>query len=88
MSLNFRVYQDYGGPAQALQLTFYIMIALTVLVILISYLVRVSKFGLGLMAIREDEDAAEVLGIFTQRKNLGFCAFGRHTRDDRHIVFL
>jgi branched-chain amino acid transport system permease protein len=65
MSLNFRIYQDYGGPADALQLAFYVMIALTVLVVLISYLVKISKFGLGLMAIREDEDAAEVLGVVT-----------------------
>ena len=28
-----------------------------------SYAVRTSKFGLGLLAIREDEDAAEVMGV-------------------------
>jgi branched-chain amino acid transport system permease protein len=33
------------------------------LVILTSYFVRTSKFGLGLLAIREDEDAAEVIGV-------------------------
>jgi len=63
MTLNFSVYKDYGGPLKALQLTFYIMIALTVIVTMISYLVKHSKFGLGLMAIRENEDAAEVMGI-------------------------
>jgi branched-chain amino acid transport system permease protein len=63
MTLNFQVYQDYGGPAQALQMTFYIMVIITLAVVVISYLVKSSKFGLGLMAIREDEDAAEVMGV-------------------------
>jgi len=63
LTLNFRVYQDYGGAAQALQTAFYIIVALTFGVVIVSFLVRTSKFGLGLMAIREDEDAAEVLGV-------------------------
>lgn len=63
MSLNFQVYQDYGGPAQALWLTFYILAILTIAIVIVSYLVRTSKFGLGLLAIREDEDAAEVMGV-------------------------
>jgi branched-chain amino acid transport system permease protein len=65
MTLNFQVYQDYGGAAQALQMVFYIMVAITLAVVVVSYLVRTSKFGLGLMAIREDEDAAQVLGVVT-----------------------
>jgi branched-chain amino acid transport system permease protein len=63
MTLNFQVYQDYGGAAQALQLAFYILVVLTLLVVALSYLIRTSKFGLGLLAIREDEDAAEVMGV-------------------------
>jgi branched-chain amino acid transport system permease protein len=63
MKLNFQVYQDYGGAAQALQMSFYVLAAITLAVVLISYLVKTSKFGLGLMAIREDEDAAEVMGV-------------------------
>ncbi len=63
MTLNFQVYQDYGGAAQALQLAFYIMLAITLIVVITSYLVKNSKFGLGLLAIREDEDAAEVIGV-------------------------
>lgn len=63
MTLNFQIYRDYGGAAQALRMTFYILAALTFMVILVSYLVRTSKFGLGLLAIREDEDAAEVMGV-------------------------
>ncbi|HXV44641.1 MAG TPA: branched-chain amino acid ABC transporter permease, partial [Anaerolineae bacterium] len=38
---------------------------LTLLVVLISFLVKFSRFGLGLMAIREDEDAAMVMGVRT-----------------------
>lgn len=63
MTLNFKVYQQYGGAAQALQMTFYLLVALTMLVVVTTYLVRTSKFGLGLLAIREDEDAAEVMGV-------------------------
>ncbi len=63
MTLNFQVYQDYGGPARALQMSFLIMVGVTVAVVAVSYLVRSSKFGLGLLAIREDEDAAEVAGV-------------------------
>jgi branched-chain amino acid transport system permease protein len=63
MTLNFQVYQDYGGPAIALNMAFYVMVAITVAVVLVSYLVKSSKFGLGLLAIREDEDAAEVVGV-------------------------
>jgi branched-chain amino acid transport system permease protein len=63
MTLNFSVYRAYGGAAQALEMAFYIMAVLVVIAILMSYMVRISKFGLGLLAIREDEDAAEVMGV-------------------------
>ena len=63
MTLNFSAYQIYGGPAKALELSFYIVVALAFIAILLSYIVRTSKFGLGLLAIREDEDAAEVMGV-------------------------
>lgn len=63
MTLNFNIYKEYGGAAQTLQLIFYLMVAITLITIIVSYLVRTSKFGLGLLAIREDEDAAEVMGV-------------------------
>lgn len=64
LSLNFSVYKDYGGGArEALWMSFYVLTALTILVVVLSYMVRTSKFGLGLLAIREDEDAAEVMGV-------------------------
>ena len=64
ITLNFSVYKAYGGAAHALQLSFYLGAALAALAILMSYAVRTSKFGLGLLAIRENEDAAEVMGVF------------------------
>ena len=63
MSLNFQVYSDYGGATEALWLTYRLVLILTLGVILMSFLVRMSRFGLGLQAIRENEDAAEVMGV-------------------------
>lgn len=65
LSMNFKIYRDYGGAKDALWLIYYVVLALTVISVLFSYLVKNSKFGLGLMAVREDEDAAEVIGIVT-----------------------
>lgn len=65
ITLNFSVYKTYGGSAQALQTSFYIGAGLALAAILLSFFVRTSKFGLGLLAIRENEDAAEVMGVFT-----------------------
>ena len=67
ITLNFSVYKPYGGAAQALQTSFYIAAGLALLAILLSYAVRASKFGLGLLAIRENEDAAEVMGVVAPR---------------------
>jgi len=63
MSLNFQVYRSYGGASQALWITYGALVVLTLVVLLVSYLVKSSRFGLGLMAIRENEDAAEVMGV-------------------------
>jgi branched-chain amino acid transport system permease protein len=65
MSLDFSVYRAYGGPGQALWLTYHALLALTVVVIAMSYAVKSSKFGLGLLSIREDEAAAAVMGVRT-----------------------
>ncbi|NWF80792.1 MAG: branched-chain amino acid ABC transporter permease [Chloroflexi bacterium] len=67
ISLNFAVYKPYGGAAQALWLTYYSLLSLTLVAIVLSFQVKHSKFGLGLRAIREDEDAAEVMGVITPR---------------------
>jgi branched-chain amino acid transport system permease protein len=67
ITLNFSVYKPYGGAAQALQTSFYIGAGLALLALLLSHTVRTSKFGLGLLAIRENEDAAEVMGVVAPR---------------------
>jgi branched-chain amino acid transport system permease protein len=63
MSLDFSIYRSYGGPAQALWLAYVSMLGLALLAVAMSYVVRNSKFGLGLLSIREDEDAAIVMGV-------------------------
>lgn len=65
ISLNFRIYREYGGAASALWLTYYLMVFFTLLAVALSYAIKTSKFGLGLIAIRENEDAAEVMGVVT-----------------------
>jgi len=73
MSINFSVYKEYGGPAQALWTTFTLMWLVALVVVLVSYAVKRSRFGLGLMAIREDEGAAMVMGVNAPRaKTLAF----------------
>ena len=67
ITLNFSVYKTYGGAAQALQTCFFVGAGLALLALVLSYLVRSSKFGLGLLAIRENEDAAEVMGVTAPR---------------------
>ena len=67
ITLNFSVYKTYGGAAQALQTSFYIGAGLAMLAVVLSYFVRISKFGLGLLAIRENEDTAEVMGVVAPR---------------------
>lgn len=67
ISLQFSIYNAYGGAASALWLAYGLLFAVTLATIVLSYAVKTSKFGLGLMAIREDEDAAEVMGVVTPR---------------------
>jgi branched-chain amino acid transport system permease protein len=67
LSLNFSVYTSYGGPAKALWLTFILLWLVTLAAVVVSYLVKRSRFGLGLIAIREDEDAAMVMGVKAPR---------------------
>jgi branched-chain amino acid transport system permease protein len=63
MSLNFKVYKSYGGPNEALWIAFASLAVLTMIIVVVSFMVKSSRFGLGLMAIRENEDAAEVMGV-------------------------
>jgi branched-chain amino acid transport system permease protein len=63
MTLNFQVYRGYGGADRALWIAYVSLAALALIVVLVSYLIKTSRFGLGLLAIRENEDAAEVMGV-------------------------
>ena len=65
MTLNFKVYDGYGGAANALWMTYYVLLVMALAVIFLNFAIKNSKFGLGLMAIRENEDAAEVMGVVT-----------------------
>lgn len=63
MFFNFSVYAQYGGVAAARDLGYYAMAATAMATIAASYAIKRSKFGLSLMAIREDQDVAMVVGI-------------------------
>ena len=67
MFINFAAYTPYGGAGPALWATFTYLWLITLGVLLVSYLVKHSRFGLGLLAIREDEDAAMVMGVRAPR---------------------
>jgi len=65
--VNFAAYRQYGGAAQALWLTYALLLAVTLLTVILSAMVKSSRFGLGLMGIREDEDAAMIMGVNAPR---------------------
>src|ERR1700704_1057973 len=73
--LTFDAYEPLGGPMQALWLVYFLLVAVMVLSLLLSYAIKNSKFGLGLLAIGQNEDAAGVLGVRTPRhKALAYSA--------------
>ncbi|HMN15346.1 MAG TPA: branched-chain amino acid ABC transporter permease, partial [Bellilinea sp.] len=49
---------------------FYIMLVLLIIVMLVSKYIRISKLGYSLLALGEDEDAAEVLGVNARKSKL------------------
>ncbi len=63
MYVSFQSYTPLGGARRALWITYYLIIGVMALSLILSLGIRRSKFGLGLFAIREDEDAAIVLGV-------------------------
>ncbi|MCB9078056.1 MAG: branched-chain amino acid ABC transporter permease [Anaerolineaceae bacterium] len=65
LELNFLVYKDYGGPAAMQWSTYWAVFGLTLIIVVLSYGIKFSRFGLGLLAIREDEEAAMVMGVRT-----------------------
>ncbi len=65
MYVTFQSYEALGGAMRALWITYYLVIVVMALSLILSLGIKTSKFGLGLFAIREDEDAAVVLGVNT-----------------------
>jgi branched-chain amino acid transport system permease protein len=63
MYLSFTSYQSLGGARHALWITYVLIVVVMALSMILSLAIKKSKFGLGLFAIREDEDAAVVLGV-------------------------
>jgi branched-chain amino acid transport system permease protein len=73
--LSLDVYEPLGGPAQALWIVYFLIVAVMTASLFLSYVIKSSKFGLGLLAIGENEDAAAVLGVHTPRyKALAYSA--------------
>jgi branched-chain amino acid transport system permease protein len=63
MYVNFSAYDKYGGAGPALWWIFTLLWLVAIATVVLSYLVKHSRFGLSLIAIREDEDAAMVMGV-------------------------
>lgn len=59
------VFLPLGGAARALWIIYFMMVAVMGLSLYLSYVVKTSKFGLGLLAIGQNEDAAAILGVPT-----------------------
>lgn len=65
--LSLDSYGPLGGPMQALWIMYLLIVVLTAASLLASYAIKNSKFGLGLVAIGQNEDAAAILGVPTAR---------------------
>jgi branched-chain amino acid transport system permease protein len=59
------VFLPLGGAARALWIIYFMMVAVMGLSLYLSYVIKTSKFGLGLLAIGQNEDAAAILGVPT-----------------------
>jgi branched-chain amino acid transport system permease protein len=65
--VSMNAYAPLGGPGPALWVIYFMVIATMGLALILSYAIKTSKFGLGLLAIGQNEDAAAVLGVPTSR---------------------
>jgi branched-chain amino acid transport system permease protein len=61
------VFQPLGGAARALWVIYFLLVAVMGASLYLSYAIKTSKFGLGLIAIGQNEDAAAILGVPTPR---------------------
>ncbi len=59
------IFLPLGGAAHALWVIYFIMVGVMGLSLYLSYAIKSSKFGLGLLAIGQNEDAAAILGVPT-----------------------
>jgi branched-chain amino acid transport system permease protein len=57
------IFAPLGGPMRALWIVYFLLVAVMGASLYLSYAVKRSKFGLGLIAIGQNEDAAGVLGV-------------------------
>ncbi len=55
--LSTAIFAPLGGPMRALWIIYFLLVAVMGLSLYLSYAVKTSKFGLGLMAIGQNEDA-------------------------------
>ncbi|MGA7984167.1 MAG: branched-chain amino acid ABC transporter permease [Burkholderiales bacterium] len=65
--LSPALFGPLGGSAKALWVVYYLLVGVMAASLYLSYVVKRSKFGLGLLAIGQNEDAAAVLGVPTPR---------------------
>ncbi len=65
--LPVTMFKPLGGPMAALWIVYFLLVAIMGASLYLSYAVKRSKFGLGLLAIGQNEDAAQVLGVPTRR---------------------
>ncbi len=63
--LSPAIFNPLGGAGQALWVIYFLMVAVMGLSLYLSYAIKSSKFGLGLLAIGQNEDAAAILGVPT-----------------------
>jgi branched-chain amino acid transport system permease protein len=59
------IFVPLGGPARALWVLYFTMVGVMGLSLYLSFAIKSSKFGLGLLAIGQNEDAAAILGVPT-----------------------
>ncbi len=62
-----QVFLPLGGSARALWVIYFALVATMGASLYLSYAIKTSKFGLGLLAIGQNEDAAAILGVPTPR---------------------
>lgn len=73
--LPVTMFKPLGGPMEALWVVYFLLVAIMGVSLYLSYAVKLSKFGLGLLAIGQNEDAARILGVPTRRyKALAYSA--------------